>query len=132
MHTIEIDRFLRQPKTIFSEPSSIQAHQSSKTRPDNFITFASFLGDKTTMYSMLPSRKREQNIRHVLILWFRILSSKREKLPFTISFISQSSPYSKNFAWTRLSWCENIDNLGLCYTFFVEKFVSFYLGLTNA
>ena len=68
MHSIEIDRFLRQPKTILSKLSSIQAHQSSKTRPDTSIAFANFLGDKTTMYCMLPSRKREQNICFLFIM----------------------------------------------------------------
>ena len=34
MRSIEIGHFLREPKTIFSEPLSIQAHQSSKTRQE--------------------------------------------------------------------------------------------------
>ena len=62
MHSNEIYHFLRQPKIILSEPSSIQVHQSSKTWPDISNTFANFLGDKTVMYCMLPSRKSQQNI----------------------------------------------------------------------
>ena len=68
MHNIEIDRFLRQSKTILSKPSSIQAHQSSKTQPDASITFANFLGDKTTVSCMCTSRKRERNICYVFIM----------------------------------------------------------------
>ena len=61
----------------------------SKIRRDTSITFANFLGDKTTMYSMLPNRKREQNIRYVFIMWCSPLSSKRKKLFYTISLTSQ-------------------------------------------
>ena len=68
MHSTEIDRFLRQPKTNFSKQLSIQPHQSSMTQPDTSIIFANFLGDKTTMYYMLPSRKRKQNICYVFIM----------------------------------------------------------------
>ena len=67
---------------ILSELLSIQAYQSSKTWLDTSITFANFLGGKTTMYCMLPSRKREQNLCYVLIMWCSRLPSKRKKLLF--------------------------------------------------
>ena len=40
-------------------------------------------------YCMLPSRKKEQNISYVFIMWCSPLPSKRKKLIFTISLISQ-------------------------------------------
>ena len=83
MHSFEIDHFLCQPKTL-AHPM----HQSSKTWLDTSITFANFFGGKTTMYCMLPSRKKEQNICHVFIMWCNPLPSKRKKLFFTISLIS--------------------------------------------
>ena len=58
--------FLRQPKTILSKPSSIQAHQSSKTRPNTSITFANFLGDKTNNVLYVP--KQENRTGHLLRL----------------------------------------------------------------
>ena len=77
VHSIETDHFLHQLKTILSEPLFIQTHQSSKTWLNTSVTFANFLGDKTTMYCMLPSRKREQNICYVFIRWCNPLPSKR-------------------------------------------------------
>ena len=68
MHSIEIDRFHHHLKTILSEPSSIQVHQSSETWLDTSITFADFLGEKRTMHCMFPSRKRVQNICYVFIM----------------------------------------------------------------
>ena len=62
---IEIESFLRQLKTVLSEPSSIQVHQSSTTWPNTSITFSNFLGNKKTMHCMLPSSKTEQNISYV-------------------------------------------------------------------
>ena len=88
MQSIEIDHLLRQLKTILSKPFSIQAHQSSKARLDASITFANFLADKTTMYCMLLSRKREQNIYYVFIMWCSPFPSKRKKLFFIVSLLS--------------------------------------------
>ena len=48
MHSIEIDCFIRQPKTVLSEPSSMQACQSSKTQPNTSTKFANFFGDNAT------------------------------------------------------------------------------------
>ena len=72
MHSIEIDCFLCQPKTTLIETSTIQAHQRSKTQLDTSIIFDNFLLDKTTMYCMFPSRKREQNICYVFIMWYSL------------------------------------------------------------
>ena len=75
-------------KTILSKPSSIQAHQNPKTRLDTTITFAILLGDKSTMYCMLPRRERKQNICYMFKMRSIHLPSKRKKLFFTMSFIS--------------------------------------------
>ena len=42
--------------------------KAQRPRPDTSITSVNFLGDKTMMYCMLPSRKREQNICYVFIM----------------------------------------------------------------
>ena len=44
--------------------------------------FPIFYGDKTTVYCMLPSRKREQNNCYVFIMWCSPFPSKRKKLFF--------------------------------------------------
>ena len=78
----KIDHFFRQPKNIFSGSSPIQVHQSSKSRSGTPVTFANFLGGKTTMYCILPSKKRKQSICYVFIMWCSPLPSKRKKLLF--------------------------------------------------
>ena len=124
MHSIEIDHFLCQPKTILSEPSSIQAHQSSNTQPNTSLTLANIFGDKTTMYCMFPSRKREQNICYVFISPF---PSKRKTVFYNITH----KPAVTHILKTLLKHDFHEVKILILY-FFVEKFVSFYLGLTNA
>ena len=87
MHSIETNRFLRQPKTIFSKPSSIQAHQVSKTQPDTFITFANFLGDKTTLYGMLSSKKRgTEHLSRAHFVISPFVFKKRETVFYNITY----------------------------------------------
>ena len=62
MHSIEIDSFLSQPKTIFSKPSSIQARQSSNFRSDTSIKFDNFLGDNDILFAP----KQEKITEHLL------------------------------------------------------------------
>ena len=55
-----------------------QVHQSLKIPSDTSPTIDNFLGNtKTTMYCMLPSRKTEQSICYVFIMWCSPLPSKR-------------------------------------------------------
>ena len=132
MHSIETNRFLRQPKTIFSKPSSIQAHQVSKTQPDTFITFANFLGDKTTLYGMLSSKKRgTEHLSRAHFVISPFVFKKRETVFYNITYKPAVAHILKTLLEHDFHDVKILIIRTLLY-FLVEKFVSFYLGLTNA
>ena len=129
MHSSEIDCFYK--KAILSEPSSMQACQSSKARPNTSTTFANFLGHNATMYCMITSRKREQNICYVIIMWCSPLPSKSKKLFLTISLRSQQELiFLKLCLNVTFMMCKYCRFRTLLY-FFAKKFVSFDWGLKN-
>ena len=124
MHSIEIDCFLCQPKSILPKPSPIQAHQSSKVRPDTSITFANFLGGKTKMCAP-KQKKKTDNLLHVHYVMYPFAFKKKETVFYNITPNPAVTYIIKHLLE------HDFHDLTLLY-FFVEKFLTFYLGLTNA
>ena len=132
MHSIKIDRFLRQPKTILSKTLSIHSHQSSKNHTNTSFTFANFLRDKTTMY-LLYATKQKKRTEHQLCVHYVMQSfafKKKETDFYNITHKPAVTHILKpllehDFYDVKILIIQDF------IIFFVEKFVSFYLGLTN-
>ena len=62
MHNNEIDRFLRQPKTILSDPSSVQAHQDA-ARYLHHICQSSQRKDDDVLYAPKQEKRTEHLLR---------------------------------------------------------------------
>ena len=86
MHSIEIDCFHRQLKTILSEPSSILVHQSSETWLDTSITFANFLEEKRTMHCMFPIGKEYRTFVMCSLCDVALYVKKNETVFYNITY----------------------------------------------